>query len=391
MLLLTSPNDRLQIVTSGPATIVVHASWVDTNTSTGVVTPGATNTQITTASTTSVAGAPAAGVQRNIKTLHARHNGGPSSPADVTVQHTDGTVVAQLYKLTMFPADVLQYTDQGGFNRAGALITQKTGGVLQYQSAGLLKFSPRDGGAIKHNGCYRPIPTAGIAGLANTSVYVSGNPSSNLAANQGYFIFVIDVNGVLTANFQPFGSVLHGPSTASGNEGTEIMLNAAGTVEYQEYTLIGMCQTNASAQFQDDSGWRGVLSWFNRVNKFISGAQINFTTSLNYPQLGGIMALALNWANEAVAAIYNVCVYVDGSGPTSGETLYANIGIDGISTFVSMPTPGTTPWAGGVQESIPIGGFCTPPEGWHSYSLAAGVTAPVGSHFLCQMTGFTRG
>src|SRR5215475_7273065 len=97
MLLLTSPNDQLQIVTSAAATIAVHASWVDTNTSTGVITPGRNNTAISTATTTSVSGSPAAGVQRNVKTLHLRNNHA-TLPCDVTVQHTDGTVVAQLHK-----------------------------------------------------------------------------------------------------------------------------------------------------------------------------------------------------------------------------------------------------------------------------------------------------
>jgi hypothetical protein len=124
MLLLTSPTDQLQIVTSAAANIGVHATWVDTNTATGVITPGRTNTVISTAATTSVAGSPAAGVQRNVKTLHIR-NAHATIACNVTVQLTDGTVTPQLHKRILQSGEALQYTDQGGFT--GAVV--KTAGV----------------------------------------------------------------------------------------------------------------------------------------------------------------------------------------------------------------------------------------------------------------------
>src|SRR5215472_2947282 len=127
MLLLTSVNDQLQLVTSSTAVVHVHASWVDTNAGTGTITPGRTNTNIAAAATTSVAGSPAAGVQRNIKTLHVR-NADATNPCTVTVQHSDGTIVAQLHKRTLQAGDYLEYTDQGGFaptSGAGQLPTQQ--------------------------------------------------------------------------------------------------------------------------------------------------------------------------------------------------------------------------------------------------------------------------
>jgi hypothetical protein len=61
MLLLTSTSDKLQIIsiiTSQAASIDVHASWVDN--ASNNITPGRTNSVITTAATTIIA-APAAG------------------------------------------------------------------------------------------------------------------------------------------------------------------------------------------------------------------------------------------------------------------------------------------------------------------------------------------
>ena len=112
MLLLTSTNDRLQLVTGVATTIDVHASWVDTNA--GVITPGRTNTAITTAATTIVVTGPAASTQRNVKTLYVR-NKSPSVSSDITVRHTDGTTVLELLKTTLLPNQSLQMTDQGGF------------------------------------------------------------------------------------------------------------------------------------------------------------------------------------------------------------------------------------------------------------------------------------
>src|SRR5215471_10063733 len=115
MLLLTSTTDQLQVVTSSAATTNVHASWVDTNTAAGTVTPGRTNTNIAAAATTGVAGSPVSGVQRNVKSLHVR-NAHATLVNTITVQHTDGTTIAQLYQHLLNPGDSLEYTDQGGFS-----------------------------------------------------------------------------------------------------------------------------------------------------------------------------------------------------------------------------------------------------------------------------------
>jgi hypothetical protein len=112
MILLTGTSDLVQIVTSAAVTIDVHASWVDNSAS--AVTPGRTNTAITTATTTTVVGSPASGVQRNLKTLHVC-NKHASTPCDVTVRHTDGTTIVELCKVTLVAGAILQYIDKEGF------------------------------------------------------------------------------------------------------------------------------------------------------------------------------------------------------------------------------------------------------------------------------------
>lgn len=111
MLLLASTSDKIQVITGSALNTDVHASYMDydgTN-----VTPGRKNSAITTATTTDVVLAPASSVTRNVKALNIRNR--DASPQVVTVQHTDGTTVAQLFKATLQPDDVIEYYDGVGF------------------------------------------------------------------------------------------------------------------------------------------------------------------------------------------------------------------------------------------------------------------------------------
>ncbi len=112
MLLLASTSDLLRVITSAAVTTDVHASWVDL--ATAVATPGRTNTPITTATTTTVVGSPAASTYRTVKTLTIR-NRHATTPVDVTVVHTDGTNAMELVKATLSAGDALHYDEHQGF------------------------------------------------------------------------------------------------------------------------------------------------------------------------------------------------------------------------------------------------------------------------------------
>lgn len=112
MLILASASDKLQIITGSAGTIDVHVSWMDNVA--GSVALGRTNTaNITTATITDVVASPAAGSQRNIKTMHVHNRGIVNN--DITVVHTDGTTPVQLHKVTLVPAGSLEYIDEVGF------------------------------------------------------------------------------------------------------------------------------------------------------------------------------------------------------------------------------------------------------------------------------------
>lgn len=112
MLLLTSTSDKISVVTGAAVTVDVHASYMDYDAVN--VTPGRKNTNISTATTTDVTGSPGASVQRNIKSLHIS-NIHATLPVDVTVLHTDGSIVVRLIKATLAADASIQYTNDLGF------------------------------------------------------------------------------------------------------------------------------------------------------------------------------------------------------------------------------------------------------------------------------------
>jgi len=129
MLLLTSITDLLQVVTGQAVTIDVHASWVDN--AAGTITPGRTNTAISTATTTTVVGSPGASTQRNLQTLIVRNRDAAAS-CDVTIKHTDGTTALELFKVTLLAGYELQYLDGIGlvvFNTLGQAMGQGATGI----------------------------------------------------------------------------------------------------------------------------------------------------------------------------------------------------------------------------------------------------------------------
>ena len=79
------------------------------------------------------------------------------------------------------------------------------GGRLAFVSATVLSYLPFNGGTIKIGGFLFDIPVAGIAGLANTAVFVNGVAAQNLAANTVYYVYAFNNGGAVTADFSTTG------------------------------------------------------------------------------------------------------------------------------------------------------------------------------------------
>lgn len=121
MLLLTSTSDLIRVTTASAAdAIEVHASYVDINGD--VVTPGRTNTRITTATTTAVVGSPAASTQRNVKGLYIT-NASVGTNCDIAVYHYDGTNQVELVQFVLLPGENMTFNSDGTWrhrDRVGA-------------------------------------------------------------------------------------------------------------------------------------------------------------------------------------------------------------------------------------------------------------------------------
>jgi len=112
VIILSATTDKLQAVTSSAATVDVHVSWADL--SSGSVTPGRTNTAISSATTTDILAAPGASTQRNAKNINIR-NRDASTSCDVTVRFNQNGTTFDLHKATLTAGSTLEYVEGVGW------------------------------------------------------------------------------------------------------------------------------------------------------------------------------------------------------------------------------------------------------------------------------------
>jgi len=247
------------------------------------------------------------------------------------------------HNLTLDSGFVLgrQSAGNGPVEQIAAFGDRPAAGQLTYLSPTALKFAPTgySGRLIQINGVLYPIPVGGIAGLGNTGVYLDNVANQNLAANTVYTIYAIVVAGVVTANFRDDAPGNHRPSQTVGNESVEVLYQTSTSTEYPTNTLIGMCRTNASAQFQDDKSNKFVLSWFNRRRRTGSNyatANPNTGTGTYAESPTPYRVNFLCWAGDEVEWEIHAATY---SG--SAVWTYTAIGFDGINAEVTAQAFGT--------------------------------------------------
>lgn len=198
MLLLASTSDLIRLTTSSTANIDVHASWVDLSGTT--VTPGRTNTTISTATTTTLVASPASSTYRTVKTLTVR-NRHASTSNSVTLIHTDGTNAMECIKCTLAAGESLMYVEGAGFWQTdvnGLAKVANYGNVGQATGSGLSTVVLASDQTNNN-------------GTANTIADVTGLSFSVTANNLYYFDFHI----VYTAAATTTGSrwSINGPAS----------------------------------------------------------------------------------------------------------------------------------------------------------------------------------
>jgi len=263
-------------------------------------------------------------------------------------------------------------------NAGGGTVPQC--GRLIFVSATALSFAPYNGDQIKINGVFYSIPAAGIAGLANTGVFVGGVAAQNLVANGDYNVYAFNNSGVITADFVGSVGTPHATSTTAGNVGTEIKSSD------DSRTLIGKVTTNAAAQFENLATSRLVISWFNRRSiGVISNVSNSNTTSTTTIELSTAWrAKFLTWGIDDLPVV--IAGY--GRNTVAGQFIIANIGLDG-ATPILPPLIASSDNAGS-NRIIGAGGMAILSEGVHFITLLGAVSGATGE-FFCNCSAVIRG
>ena len=146
-----------------------------------------------------------------------------------------------------------------------------------------------------------------------------------------------------------------------------------------------MVRTNASAQFQSDYAFNGVINWFNRRSLPVIGAtQSASTTSTAYVELhSGARGHFLSWGEEAVHFGISGYMY----GITQGWSIHANIGVNGATSNVFVAELGNVQQAGTTNYYVPVGGFIGGPitEGWNYITPTIRVGAAGGTQCFANL------
>ena len=235
-------------------------------------------------------------------------------------------------------------------------------GRLRYSSATALTYLPFKGDLLKIWGQVYRIPATGIAGLANTGVFVNGLAGQNLAASTLYYVYAFMNGSVMTADFCTTG---HATSPAGGNVGTEVISGGNDS-----RSLIGMVYTNSSSQFSSNLA----ASWFNRRTRSLSSAVGNLGSPGGYfAEIGGGASLAspglrcyfLVWgdeneiglsssANVAVSGTQNVGLEIAIDGTTLGVSTLQYISSDNNEHLAV--TAASSGLSEGIHYAVPFGG-----------------------------------
>lgn len=286
MLLLTSTSDLVRLTTgTATTTIEVHTSYVDVNGTT--ITPGRTNTLITTATTTTIVGSPAASTQRNVKAIYCT-NDSPGTSCVVGVEHTDGTTVVELIQFVLLPGENLGYREDGSWVHRDAQ-------GAEYPPSGLGAYNGRSVGFMKSG------TAADAVGYWYTTAKDAGFPGAWSPGTPG-------VNGRITDGTvaADFGCLpIANPSTG-GNYLTEV--NMASSINHTHvlfdvlWVNSGLVVTTTTAQAI--------------TTPTLPARDLNGTTNGE----GCSIALYFSAASTLAAAGANLTVSYTNSDGTAGRT-----------------------------------------------------------------------
>lgn len=226
------------------------------------------------------------------------------------------------------------------------------------KSSSNLLLSRYNGKSITVNGSIYDVPSAGVT-LA----------PSGLSANTVYFIYAYISAGVLT---------LEASTTARAEDSATGAQIKTGDATRR---LVGMARTNGSTAWVDTDTQCFVTSWFNRCQKVLIGAHTNGATTTS---TGAFVELStasrvefLAWSEDEVLMMLGGSA---SQATVAGQTVYGNLGIDGVSSF-ALTSPQISPPATDAGWSLAGAGSSTLTEGYHYLTPVGLVGGGQGSYF----------
>lgn len=263
MIILADTSDLLRVITgSGVSAIEVQGSWVDLDGTT--VTPGATNTLITTATTTTIVASPSGTAKRNVKGVTIQNSSAVTCV--VTVEHYDGTNAVNLISLSLLAGYTLQYNDGDGWS-----LLDSNGGLVNNSITGrLLRTTVLTSASANHTvgADTRSIRIRGVGGGGGgggcTSVASAACGAGGGGAG-GYIEKLVQVTGG-TAYAYTCGAAGTGVSGAAGNNGGDSTFVVGATTYTAKGGSGAPIGTAATTLVSRAGGAGGVASTNGDVN-----------------------------------------------------------------------------------------------------------------------------
>ncbi len=308
MIILASTSDLIRVVTSHAAQVEVHASFVDLSGTT--VTPGRTNTLITTATTATIVASPAASTVRNIKHLNIT-NDHASQSCIVTVEHSDGTTIIELMSFTLLPGENMIFNEEGRWAHRDAQGAEYPPAGLGAYTGNSISFMKTGTAADTVGYWYSTFKDAGFPGA-----WAPGTPG---------------VNGRVTDGTQSadYGCVPIPNATVGGNYLTELQMAASVNHSHFFYDVLWV---NSGLSVTSTSTVQAIVS------PTLPARDINGTTNGEGCVIGLYFSTASTLA--AVNALSQV-TYTNSKGV--GSRIATLIGVQG-SQAPATPVVGTVLW-----------------------------------------------
>lgn len=279
---LNATTDTLELITgTAVSTVSVTISYVDFTSSDA--TPGASGTNITTATTTTVLAAPAAGTQRQLKVLSV--DNGSVTPVAITLQKDVSGTKYTIFSVTLQASETLRMDSSGGFtvyDNSGAAKVPNTamldGMSLTYmkigatsEAAGLWQNQSKDTG----------FPSAwvpGVPGLAGDAV--SCNTAADAVIAGSFLLTNPTTGGYYLTSYNETASIAHTAQLVDliwFNTG----LNA-NTPVAQTFTQVALPARDQYGAANGD-GWQAAIL----VTTATTNAAAVTNTTLQYTNSGG--------------------------------------------------------------------------------------------------------